>query len=101
MNNFDAIETAYQNEAAASRMLRDRLGERETPPVSTVEQIAATRRGSCTWDHYQVISWKDGAHFMTAVGVVVEASHLTLTEAWMYCDHLEAQGVLAALNPGI
>jgi hypothetical protein len=99
MENFDAVETAYQNEHAASRMLRDLIREAQTPPVATIEQIAATKRGSCAWDQHQVLSWKDRKHFMTAVDVTIEASHLTITEAQMYRDYLSAQGVLAAINP--
>lgn len=101
MSNFDAIETAYQNEQAASRMLRDLIAEGQVPPVATIEQIATTKRGSCSWDHHQVLSWKDRAHVMTATDVTIEASYLTLTEAQMYCKHLQDQGILAEINPGL
>lgn len=101
MNNFDAIETAYQNEHAASQMLRDLIAESQTPPVATIEQIVATKRGSCSWDHHQVLSWKDQKHVMTATGLTIEASHLTLTEAQMYCKYLQGQDILAEINPGL
>ena len=98
--NFDGIETSYQNEQAASRMIRDLMQDSGTPPVATIDQIAETKRGSCTWDHHQVLSWKEQRHVMTANGVTIEASYLTFSEAKMYCKHLQDQGVLAQINPG-
>jgi hypothetical protein len=99
MDNFDAIETAYQNEEAASRMLRDRIREANTLPVATVEQITATKRGSCHWDQYQVLSWEEQRNVMTARGMVIEATHLTITEAKMYRDVLLAKDIFAEVNP--
>lgn len=100
MDNLDAIETAYQNERAASQTLRNLIVEADLPPVATIEQIAATKRGSCRWNHHQVLSWKEQKHVMTAMGMTIEASHLTLSEAQDYCKYLQGQGILAEINPG-
>lgn len=98
MINFDGIETAHQNERAASQMLRDWLTERNTFPVATIEQIEATKRGSAPFDHHQVLSWENQRDDMTANNVIVEATHLTLTEAWMYEEYLRDQGKIVGIN---
>lgn len=98
MDAFDAIETHYQNEQAASRMFREMIEAHGVPAVASIEQIEKTKRGSESWDHYQVLSWKEQRYFATGTAYTVEASHLTITEAQMYEKHLRALGQLVKIN---
>jgi hypothetical protein len=94
-----AGETAYQNEQAACRMLRELIEVHHTLPIATIEQIEQTQRGSASFDQYQVLSWADQKNVGTANAVVIEASYLTLTEAIMYDDYLLKQGKFVMINP--